>query len=335
MAKGTDFGGVHSFYDLNLIQQLVDEQPAEPKLNLIDIPGADGSVDMSELPGGRLVYKDRTLTWTYALYPGENWDAKHRQVSNALNGKRCRITLDSNPDYYYDGRVAVKKYNKDKLLRQITVEAICNPWMLKQQPTVIRADLGSFELSWNGNTAGITQASGSDGTFYHISDQVPPMEVIFGGGRYTWVHRQTGESTIVDFDSLLEYSPKVYLIWGTLSTYAGIIVATEDGQDLYGLVLPKKGVYFIGVPGVSYVSSVVFDAPDDLTVTVNLLNDRKPVIPQITCTADDTTIKFNGGAYKLNAGKHQILDIELLEGDNAVTVSGHGAVVFTYQEGSL
>lgn len=141
MAKGTDFGGVHSYYDLNLIQQLVDEQPAEPKLNLIDIPGADGSVDMSELPGGRLVYKDRTLTWTYALYPGENWDAKHRQVSNALNGKRCRITLDSNPDYYYDGRVVVKKYNKDKLLRQITVEAICRPWMLKQQPTVVTVDL--------------------------------------------------------------------------------------------------------------------------------------------------------------------------------------------------
>jgi hypothetical protein len=332
MAKGTDFGGVHSFYDLNLIQQLVDEQPAEPKLNLIDIPGADGSVDMSELPGGRLVYKDRTLTWTFALYPGENWDAKHRQVSNALNGKRCRITLDTNPDYYYDGRVAVKKYNKDKLLRQITVEAICNPWMLKQQPTVVRAPIG-FELSWDGDVSGIISASGSDGTFYHISDQVIPLETIFGGGRYTWVHRQTGESTTVDFDSLLEYSPEVYLVWGTLSTYAGIIVATEDGKDLYGVTLPKKGIYFIGVPDVSYVSSVVFKKPDRLTV--NLLNDRKPVVPQITCAASDTTVEFNGGVYKLNAGTHQILDIELIEGDNAVTVSGQGAVIFTYQEGSL
>lgn len=332
MAKGTDFGGVHSFYDLNLIQQLVDEQPAEPKLNLIDIPGADGSVDMSELPGGRLVYKDRTLTWIYALYPGENWDAKHRQVSNALNGKRCRITLDSNPDYYYDGRVTVKKYNKDKLLRQITVEAICNPWMLKQQPTVVRAPL-CFEMSWDGDVSGITQASGSDGTFYHISDQILPLETILGGGRYTWVNRKTGEITAVAFDSLLEYSPAVYLIWGTLSTYAGIIVATEDGRDLYGLTLPKKGVYFIGVPDVSYVSSVVFNKPDRLTM--NLLNDRKPVVPQITCAANDTTIEFNGGVYKLNAGTHQILDIELTEGDNAVTVSGHGTVVFTYQEGSL
>lgn len=143
MARGTDFGGVHSHRDLNLIQQRVDVQPAEPKLNLVDIPGADGSKDMSELPGGRLNYKNRTITWTFALYPGENWDSKHRQVSNALNGKRCSITLDTNPGYYYSGRVVVKKYNKDRVLRQITVEAICYPYMLKQNQTVVTADLTS------------------------------------------------------------------------------------------------------------------------------------------------------------------------------------------------
>lgn len=141
MAKGTDFGGVHSHRDLHLIQQLVDIQPAEPKLNLINIPGADGSVDMSELPAGRILYNDRILTWTYALYPGDDWHTKHREVSNALNGKRCRITLDNDPGYYYVGRVTVKKYNTDKLLRQITVEATCGPWILRLYPTVVTVDL--------------------------------------------------------------------------------------------------------------------------------------------------------------------------------------------------
>lgn len=141
MAIGTDFGGIHSYRDLNLIQQKVDVQPAEPKLNLINIPGADGSKDASELPGGRLTYNDRTVTWTFALYPGADWDSMHRQVSNALNGKRCRITLDTSQEYYYSGRVVVKKYNTDKLLRQITVEAICSPYLLKQQPTEVFADL--------------------------------------------------------------------------------------------------------------------------------------------------------------------------------------------------
>ena len=141
MAKGTDFGGVHSYIDLYLIQQSVSIQPAEPKLNLVDIPGADGSVDMSELPAGRVVYNDRTLTWIFALYPGEDWHAKHRQVSNALNGKRCRITLDEDLGWYYYGRLAVKQYNTDRLLRQITVEAVCSPWMFKQDKTTVTSTL--------------------------------------------------------------------------------------------------------------------------------------------------------------------------------------------------
>lgn len=143
MAKGTDFGGVHSYTDLHLIQQLVDIQPAEPKLNLIDIPGADGSKDLTELPAGRAVYKNRKITWTFALYPGDAWHTKHRQVSNALNGRSCRITLDDDPGYYYQGRLTVKKYKTDNALRQITVEATCQPYMLKQEETRVESALST------------------------------------------------------------------------------------------------------------------------------------------------------------------------------------------------
>lgn len=141
MAKGTDFGGVHSSRDLQLIQQQVDVQPALPKLNIIDIPGADGSVDLSEQPAGRVVYEDRAIEWTFALYPGDDWHTRHRLVAGALSGRLCKITLDDDPDYYYYGRLSVSKYNKDNLLRQITVKAICRPYKLKQQETVVAASL--------------------------------------------------------------------------------------------------------------------------------------------------------------------------------------------------
>lgn len=141
MAKGTDFGGVHSHRNLGLIQQQVEVAPAEPKTNLVNVPGADGSKDLSTLPAGRITYKDRKITWTFALYPGDNWDRKHHQVSNALNGKECRITLDSDPGYYYIGRLTVKKYKLSGLLRQITVEATCRPYALKKNPTIMVAQL--------------------------------------------------------------------------------------------------------------------------------------------------------------------------------------------------
>lgn len=130
--RETRFGdNIYSFQTLNLIQQKVDIQPAQPKLNLIDIPGADGSKDLTEQPGGRVVYKDRKITWIFALSPRDKWDVKHSEVSNALNGKRFTIHLYSDWDWYYEGRVSVKKYNVDKALRQITVEAICSPYKRK------------------------------------------------------------------------------------------------------------------------------------------------------------------------------------------------------------
>ena len=132
MPRETRFGDdIYSFRTLHLIQQKVDVQPAAPKLNLIDIPGANGSKDISEQPAGRMMYKDRTITWTFALYPGDKWETKHAEVSNALNGLRCTIHLGTDWDWYYEGRLVVKEYNVDKALRQITVEAICKPYKRK------------------------------------------------------------------------------------------------------------------------------------------------------------------------------------------------------------
>ena len=141
MARGTSFGGLHSHRDLGLIQQSVDVQPAKPKLNFVNIPGADGSKDLSAQPSGRVPFEDRTLTWTFALYPGDNWEAKYTEVSNALNGVFCHITLDSDPEYYYLGRLAMDKYKKDGLLRQITVKATCRPFKYKQEETEVQASL--------------------------------------------------------------------------------------------------------------------------------------------------------------------------------------------------
>lgn len=141
MARGTTFGEWHSHRDLGLIQQSVDVQPAPPKLNLVDVPGADGSKDLSTQPAGRVVFGDRTITWTFALYPGDNWAAKHRQVSNLLNGLACEIVLDTDPDYYYQGRLSVSQYRLEGLLRQITIEAVCRPYKLKKVETKVSANL--------------------------------------------------------------------------------------------------------------------------------------------------------------------------------------------------
>lgn len=128
MARGTRFGSIHSNADLGLIQQAVEITPPEPRTNIIDVPGANGGKDLTEALGVGVTYKDCSIVWTFALYPGSKWAKKRGLVSNALNGLSCHIVFDDDPEWYYDGRLSVSKYEVDGLLKQITVEAVCRPY---------------------------------------------------------------------------------------------------------------------------------------------------------------------------------------------------------------
>lgn len=144
MAKGTKFGTLHSNTDLGLIQQKVEISPAVPKTNYKDIPGADGSKDMTEALGVGVKYQDREIKWTFAMYPGASRSSKQSEVSNVLNGRVCRIILDDDPSWYYDGRLSVTGYKSDCLLHQISVKAVCRPYKRKlTEANIARSDLST------------------------------------------------------------------------------------------------------------------------------------------------------------------------------------------------
>ena len=143
---GVSFNDIHSFYDLNLVLSSVTISPAEPKETLVDIPGADGSLDMTEAHG-EVKFKDRTLKLVFTVHPLDRMTFEERKtaVSNALNGLRCKITLDKDLDYYYDGRCKVDEYMQDRNLKQITVSATVRPYKLKHAVTVCRFNLTAAE----------------------------------------------------------------------------------------------------------------------------------------------------------------------------------------------
>lgn len=72
----------------------------------------------------------------------------------------------------------------------------------------------------------------------------------------------------------------------------------------------------------------------DGTETVSLTNGRKRAVPTITTTTD-MTLSFGGGSWTNRAGTFSIPELELVEGDNLVTVTGKGTISFTWQEAIL
>ena len=70
------------------------------------------------------------------------------------------------------------------------------------------------------------------------------------------------------------------------------------------------------------------------SATITLSNSRKRVVPQITTDAA-FGFAFNGFTTQQSAGTFTIPELELIEGENTVTVTGTGNVTFKYREGGL
>lgn len=134
----------HSFHDLNLILAPFVLPPAKPKIDLLDIEGMDGTLDLTEA-NGEVKYNDRELKFTFTVFPQDELTFEERQtvVSNALNGQRCKITIDKDSDYYFIGRCTVNEYLCDRRLCKIVISATVAPYKLLQHETVVSFELGA------------------------------------------------------------------------------------------------------------------------------------------------------------------------------------------------
>lgn len=73
------------------------------------------------------------------------------------------------------------------------------------------------------------------------------------------------------------------------------------------------------------------------TFTAVLPNSRKRAVPEVTIETEGTlNIVYQWDhVWNLGNGSYTLPELELLEGDNVVTITGTGTATFTWQEGDL
>jgi phage-related protein len=101
----------------------------------------------------------------------------------------------------------------------------------------------------------------------------------------------------------------------------------------------EKGIGTISVdcdcePYKYKIAKTVVTRAVDGTDNIVLTNGRKRAVPTITTTAA-MTIAFGDGVWTNSAGSYTLPDLELVQGDNVVTVTGTGSITFAWQEGEL
>lgn len=213
--KGITFGEYHSYRDFGLILSSKEIEAPAVKEKRVDIQGADSDLDLTEFFGEPKYSNVRHKFNFTTVYKGTEFLSAFAAIKNAIHGKKKRVILDDDPSFYYVGRLFVTKFTDERNIGILQIEADCEPYKYKLQPT-------------------------------------------------------------------------------TMSV-------TVDG-----------------------------------TQAVILTNTRKRAVPEVVIdTAASLRLEYQGNIWDLGSGSFTLPELELVEGENTVTVTGSGTVTFTYQEAGL
>lgn len=143
--KGVQFGDYHSWRDLGLILGKKEIESPEAKTMFVNIPGADGSLDLTEY-FGEINYNNRQLSFDFStIIPQKDFLKQFSIIQNLLNGKKMRIILDDDPNFYYVGRINISAWKANKNVGELTIEADCEPFKYKLNKTIIHKRIFGYE----------------------------------------------------------------------------------------------------------------------------------------------------------------------------------------------
>ncbi len=120
---------------LNLIVKSVNINPPEPKTNYLDVPGANGSLDLTEALGA-VRYNDREAEFVCTTKPQYNrndFEKNKINIGNLLNGKHFDyIFVDeagaNKP--YYSGRITSIEFEDNFPVSEVTINATLAPYRI-------------------------------------------------------------------------------------------------------------------------------------------------------------------------------------------------------------
>ena len=121
----------------------------------VDIPGMNGSYDISDYLTSDTTYSDRNGSFDFIVDNGHaEWLTIYRDITAYLHGQKMRMTLSDDPNWYYEGRFTVDEYKSDKENSHISISYRVSPYkfsIYEEFPSDILWDTFCFErdMDWS------------------------------------------------------------------------------------------------------------------------------------------------------------------------------------------
>lgn len=94
----------------------------------VQIPLRNGSLDLTEYLTGSPKYDDRAIKMKFMYQGFDDFEDKFSDIQNAFHGKKCKITFDRDPAYYYLGRLEVSNFSHMRYGGTFEIEGTCEPF---------------------------------------------------------------------------------------------------------------------------------------------------------------------------------------------------------------
>lgn len=326
---GFYINGKHTYHDyLLFLSAPPDFGVPEPKVQTIDIPGADGVLDYTEAATGEVKYANRQIVLTFVTeIQRERREALRSELWNDLQGQIVELIYDYDSDWYYTGRASVtfQDVQSWKMKCVITIDA--QPYKLARTLSSASISASSFSAHTVGLGNGLQ--GGAATTFTFGSKSNPKLDLTdYSKIRFEWPsfdYITTPELQIFDSNGAV-FSTNLNAD-GVGSTYYKELnvsnISTIDKTNVYKILcVGRKNVKLFGTTTSS--------------ATLIVRNDRMRAVPTITASGACNII-VRGDKYALASGQNYNPDIWLESGVNELSIVATASrnVSLTWRKGRL
>lgn len=179
MYHSVAFGNKNTWDDFHLVPSSKPIiLPPEVKTKIVDIPGGDGVIDLTESLTGYPVFGNRAGSFTFIVVDDStwlmdqhiSWEESYQKLLSYIHGRKMKVVLEDDPKWYYEGRLTIADPKQYKNYSGVTVEFDLGPykWDLRDSQNAVGYDpFGAY-----------TDVA-PDTTFVNLAVSTTPTEFIF------------------------------------------------------------------------------------------------------------------------------------------------------------
>lgn len=148
MRRGIIIDNLSTYDDWGLILTSITLAPPAVKTKYVDLPIGDGSIDLTDALLGRPSFEDRKGSFTFdVLVPIENRAGLISVIGSFLHGRKRKIILPDDLDYFYYGRLQIRNFTTIGVIGKLEIEIVCEPYKYKREVTRIQGTVGESGTS--------------------------------------------------------------------------------------------------------------------------------------------------------------------------------------------